>query len=381
MSGNETLLRELSAHAKHDAFHVTGKRVGNELFRRDYAALHDLVTGLLEISRRQDRTDDPYVVGFRDALYHVIESYLRGLRRLNEQTEVFELARKSGWRPILQAMMDTGLGRPSEIAATTGMDPAQVSRALAEMREAELVKYCPPVDGADRRARPHIISGLGVAALEALGPDVPPSYDKAFELATAIFARLATDRQVTERTCAELAKQIISEPHIDAPGAAKRLLDAATRRGLVVEQEGAHVGAGLTAQGAVYRLLIDALDKHRSPAFLEAVAGAASPKQNRLVVRSARPHDLWNIFFKRVDNPFGARAMVIDGADLIVGSVEPPGEPYALLYESASLLKDDHAANILAMRKLEQKATRRLCLTSPVAVELEKGYESIPVAA
>jgi DNA-binding MarR family transcriptional regulator len=381
MSHETLLLEELAAHTRDHHVDVAAERVADAfLFPRNAEKLDWFLRELSDIMHR-GRNDDPYMLGFRDALFGLCESYYATLREENEQAHAVELTRKSGWRPILQAIIDTGQGRPSELAALTGMDPAQVSRALAEMREAELVAVHAPPDGADRRTKPHVITSLGISALQRLGPAVPASFDKAFELAAAVFARLATDRRVTERTAAELAKQILPSPNIAAAAAAKTLLEAAARRGLVVEQEGAHLGADLSAQGAVYRLLIDALDKHRSPAFLDAVAGAASPKQNRLVVRSARPHDLWHIFFKRVNNPFGGRPVIVDGADLIVGSVEPPAEPYALLYESASLLKDDHAAAVPAMRKLEQRAARRLCLTSPTLVELDKGYEAIPVAA
>ncbi len=382
--GSNAALRELGVHNATDEesklqLENAATDVGNQLFEQREPALRTFMRTLSDVQDQQWRTDDPYVVGFRDAVLGVMYGFLEMVRDAREEAEVVELARKGGWRPVLAAIVDTDASRPGEIAAATGMDPAQVSRALAEMREAGVVVY-QPVEGADRRARPHIFTGLGLRVAEKLGPGVPPQYEKAFELAAAVFARLANDRRVTERTCAELARQIISDPQIDAPGAAKRLLETAAKRGLVVEQEGAHLGADLTAQGTVYRLLIDAVDKARTPAFLDAVAAKAAA-DTRLVVRSARPHDLWSIFFKRVDNPFGSRAMVVDGADLLVDAIEPPGEPYTLLYESATLLKDDHAAGVAAMRKLEQKAARRLCLTPREPAPLERGYEAIPVAA
>jgi DNA-binding transcriptional ArsR family regulator len=152
-----------------DEWRRAGSSLGDELPCRRLETLQAFRIGLARIPAEEEG----YIAGYRQALIDVTLA----AEAMIEETEMeaaLLAAIRGDWRAVLSSVRE-GLRLPGEIAAALDKDKATITRILNRLREMGLVELC-PVEGADRRCRPHRLTVLGLRLLrQSEGRDEIPA--------------------------------------------------------------------------------------------------------------------------------------------------------------------------------------------------------------
>lgn len=370
MKVGATLRRVRSGEA--GALRQAARDLGHELPRKRIETLREFRAGLASVPE----TANDWAKGYKAALADLATAYEAAVEPELDLEEAERVVRaRKGFARILSSV-GAGVSRPSELARAAAMDAGQVSRALGELRAANLVEDAP---AADARSRPVRLTLLGERLLRRLEPQAPPREAEAIlTAAITLFAHLATERRIRRAYLENIAAERLGPSGISPQQLVALLARLATERALVSEIDGMYVATEIGAEAQVGADLELALRDDKLPLPLKAIIDRV-PAGAALFVRCGKLRDVWNLALERHGAHF-AEARTIDWPDLKVGAIPlpPAGHPLVLVYDSLPLLASDGQEAPPSMRTLIERAQHRLVFSTPGA-ELPDSFEAIPV--
>lgn len=155
------------------------------------AAVQDLRELRAELAASRDRLGEPreeksFIKGVLFGMIEVCASYAAEIQAHAERRQLVAMAEEKPLHSALLRKLFEGLTRPSDLASALGKDPAQISRALGELRKTGLIELVSPDPTRDQRQRFHRLTTEGLRLVSAQGwPSSPgepkPSEYLAFE--------------------------------------------------------------------------------------------------------------------------------------------------------------------------------------------------------
>jgi DNA-binding MarR family transcriptional regulator len=202
-------------------------RVGRADLQRVLDALGRWDDG--EISERLD--------GYRDALFDVIGALLNELERDEDDDELARWLRRGAVREAAVLGLVRGPRLPSEIAKDAGKSPESVSRALADLAEAEVVQTLAMAQ-ADKRQRPYrlTIKGRELGRRLMDQRDLPEGVSDGLELASEFYAALMAQGRISYPDFERWATGRVGRAA--ARAACEKLVQHGAARDVVREMEG-----------------------------------------------------------------------------------------------------------------------------------------------
>lgn len=301
-------------------------------------ALDDL-EALFEAMRQFEPPTDPA----RRAYVQALEDVLAGAVRLGVDEDARERLLRAVDKPLDQRLihvLQESPSTPTELVSSTGKEAAQVSRALARLRELELVESW--ASQADKRSRIYRLTPLGRDVASRLDPPELPSIAESTAASVVdFFHELRVTGHVYFDAFEEKAAARLSR------GAARSLVgflsSAASRVGFV------DVGGGMARRHLVEHLSVEldrALDAGEAPEFLRELRDSMHRvAAAQLVIRADLTRDRWVDLLGSMaaeDLPL----KVVPSVDGKLGPVQTP-ESYVVLYESPLLKeRDETDANL-----------------------------------
>ena len=301
-----------------------------------------------------------------------------------EDTQALAVRRR--WREVLVALRD-GPRMQRELVEQVGLDKAQVSRVLAELRDAQLVSEL-RTEHQDARVRPHVLTPAGAVLAEKLGTQTRAFNGRETALlkfAPALFATLMAEGELSAEFAVQLARGDLEAAGIEPAAAVETLRAESERLGLLGASRVPGTPPFSSSFSLVRQWIAAGLALDGRPPGWDALQRAAPSATMAYWVRcSAENASAWEQFLIRGEAPglpLRAGSRVLRARDLLDALVDPPEVPFALIYEGVALWKQDrlHAP---ALRALEKKARARVWLEAEgQPLPREGGYRAVTVHA
>ncbi len=377
MQPDRTLRRLQESGASHEVLRLVARELGDELPHRRLSVLRQVREALAHGAPK----GDAWSHGYRAALADVIAAYDQSVSAAREEIEAEELAKERRWVDVLVAI-DRAPATQREIAQAVGMDQAQVSRILAEIRAAGFAEVR-QTTAADSRARPHRLTLRGVHLLERLRskPKLSAESSAVVDFVVGQMARLRVTGVMHREVAAAEARGKLDVHGLDPASVVERLAAACQRAGLAEVLPKGLVVRDAMGPSMVNILLEQSLDVKGQPAFWPAVEKAVGgPKVTYVVRPSGLTASKWDRFLLTRDKS-GRKPAWIGRASRTVqdlDSIVQLSGPYAVVYDDPALLTLDRALDGNTCDILQRRARATVCLVAK-GVEMPPSVVQIPV--
>jgi DNA-binding MarR family transcriptional regulator len=370
MKVERTVARLVEANTDSPVLRHVGRDVAHELPRNRLDLLSDFRA---RVAALPAEGVDRFALGYRHALLDLVAGYEAAVEPEVEAEHAARVAGRLGLRRVLLALAE-GPARPSELADRLGIDKSAVSRALKELRAADLAEM-PGAEGDDGRSRVHRLTLKGEAVARRLQPELPPELRAVVRLSLSFFVRLVAEGRVSRQFLDTNVDQLIGPTGLDGARVGELLLAECRQWGLVLDDPAGWSRPDLASESAISQALQRAIDTAEEPSFYRRLRQGA-PDGSGLIVRSGQVNR-WNVFWSVAGRSFpDFRALA--GGELHPKLIEVPERPFVLLYESVPLLNDDRLHHP-SQGELERAAIQRVCLVSSEREAVPAGYAALPV--
>lgn len=375
MKVDKVLSRFASAPEDEGELRRLARALGDELSRQRLRVMQRFRAGLVRV-----RLPDPrsFAAGYVAALLDTVAEYEVSVRQASDEKELQRLAVREEWHQLLFALRE-GPKLPSELALRLGKDRPSVTRVLKRLRTAGLVQAFAD-ESLDGRMRPHRLTVDGRRLLAKMRAQIPDEVERGITVAVSLFRHLATNASSSALDLDTLAEAILDDPEA-ATAAVTTWAQRAREAGLLTEVAAPRQPVSPPQPGPKYHLTTPTSGSAGDPAAFDPrnealwlgipqiLAQIAGRKDERggptrdapVYVRTS--HGAWGAWAYALQNrdTTGMSRAIVDG-DLLTGTMEPPSQPFHLVYDDPEMLRADRDRP--AMQEFMARADEKFVVSS-----------------